>query len=294
RTRKELQRIVPARNISQHAAFEFRVDQVRGISPITTALNAYRDTMEGFEYSFAKLKIAQLFGLQITSQNDGSGSFTGPGTAQYTADADGDGTADSAPQINLTKGPFVTELNPGEEAKVIESHTPSTETVNFLKLAIHVALRATDIPYSFFDESFTNFYGSRGGLIQYLHSCNAKVQDLQEFLDDDHRWRAGLAVEDGELVLPSGKDFSFLEWEFVPGGIPWWDSTKEVRGAAMSVAAGFSSPIRVCQETGTNFFKNIDETAECLAYAREKEVPLTFGDSTAFAPGITVEASSAN
>lgn len=289
RSRKELERIVAGGNILQLAAYEFRVDQVRGVSPITSALNWFRDTYEGFEYALAKMKISQLFGLQVTRKAGDDGPFTGSGSSENQEDSDGDGTVDTAPLIDLKRGPFVTELEPGEEIKTVEGATPSTETVDFLKLMIHVALKSLDIPYSFFDESFTNFYGSRGGLIQYLHSVNNKVLDLQEFLDEDMRWRAGLAVEDGSLELPSGKDFDFLSWEYVPGGVEWWDSAKEARGAAMAIAMGASSPQRVCKEKNTNFYRNIDETAEAIQYAKAKEVPLSFGDSSAFAPEIKVE-----
>jgi capsid protein len=287
-SRKELLRIVPARNIIPHAAYEFRYDQVRGISPIASALNWYRDTYEGFDYALAKMKVGQLFGLQVLSGVGDGGPFTGPGTAEYQVDSDGDGVADSAPRIDLKQGPFVTELDPGEKIEVIESKTPSAETVDFLKLMIHIALRSLDIPYSFFDESFTNFYGSRGGLIQYLHSCHNKVLDLQEFQDEHFKWRAGIALEDGDLELPSGRDFSYITTEFVPGGVPWWNPVQEARGQAMGIAMGVTSPQRVCREIGTNFHSNIDEISAALAYARSKGVDLKFADSTAFNPEITV------
>jgi len=291
RSRKELQRIVSARNILQHAAYEFRVDQVRGISPITASLNWYRDLYEGFEYHLAKMKLAALFGLQITRQASGDGAFE---NYENEVDTDGDGEADAGPRIDLNTGPFVTELEPGEEVKTIEGKTPAAETVTFLELMMMIALKACDIPYSFWDESFTNFYGSRGGLIQYLHSCHNKVLDLQDLQDDDLRWRLGLAIEDGSLVLPSGKDFSFLRWEYIPGGVPFWDSAKEARGQAMTIAMGGSSPQRMCNEIGTNFYRNIDEIAEAMAYAASKGVPLAFADASAFAPEITVGVDNAN
>jgi capsid protein len=289
-TRKELQRIVPARHIIMHAAYEFRYDQVRGISPIASALNWFRDTYEGFDYALAKMKVNQLFGLQVLTEIGDGGPFTGPGTAQYTEDTDDDGVKDSAPRIDLKQGPFVTELDPGEKIEVVESKTPSSETVAFLKLMVHISLRALDIPFSFFDESFTNFYGSRGGLIQYLHACDSKVKDLQEFQDEHFKWRAGLAVEDGELELPSGRDFDYLAWEFVPGGVPWWDPAKEARGQAMGIAMGATSPQRVCREMGTRFEENIDEIAAAMEYAKSKGVSLHFADSSAFRPEITVGA----
>lgn len=289
--RKVFERVIPARNMIPHASYEFRYDQVRGVSPIASALNWFRDTYEGFDYALAKMKLGQLFGLQITS-NPGEGSYIG--TPTFDEDADGDGVNESAPRIDLKRGPFVTELDPGEEIKMVESRNPSTETVDFLKLMVHIALRSLDIPYSFFDESFTNFYGSRGGLVQYLHSCDSKVKDLQDFLDEDATWAMSLAELDGELELPSGKDFNFLSWEFVPGGVPWWDSVKEARGSAMAIAIGASSPIREARQVGTNVFRNIDETAEVLRYAEGKGVNLVFADSSAFVPQITTEDSPTN
>jgi capsid protein len=291
-TRKQLQRIVPADHVFHHAAYEFRVDQARGISPIASAVNWFRDTYEGFEFALAKAKIGQLFGIQIFSHDSASGPFTGPGTANYDEDEDADQetTPTTAPRIDLKRGIFVTEMDPGEKAEILESKTPSTETVSFLKLIVMVALRSLDIPYSFWDESFTNFYGSRGGLIQYLHSCHNKVLDLQDFQNDHFLWRAGLAIEDGELELPSGKDISFLKWEFVPGGVPWWDPAKEARGHALGVKMGSTSPQRICREIGTNFFQNIDETAEAMAYAAARGVPLSFDEKAAADPEAKPEA----
>lgn len=297
KTRKELQRIVRADNMLTHEAFEFRNDQVGGVSPITSALNWFQDTYESFDYAFAKLKLGQLFGVAIKTNSPENA------LPKEAPNRDGDGDAATnddeeetctAERIKLTRGPFVTQLDVDEETEIIESKNPSTETVNFLKLVIHIALKALDIPYSFFDESFTNFYGSRGGLQQYLHACNQKVLDLLDLLNAYHLWRMQLAIEDGELELPSGKDLSFLKFEFVPGGVPWWDGAKEARAAAMSVAIGQSSPQRICRETGTNFYRNIDETAEAMDYAAAarngKGVPLYFGDNTAFAPEIVVNA----
>lgn len=281
----ELNRVVPARNVL-HRGFYDRYDQVRGISPINAALNRFRDTYEGFEYAHAKLKVSQLFGLKFT--RDGEQNPFGQTTA--TEDADGDGTKESGHEVNLKNGVFSLDLDVGEDAEILESKTPAAETVNFLKLMIHVALKSLDIPYSFFDESFTNFYGSRGGLIQYLKSCEDEIADLQDFADEWARWRIGLAIIDGELQLPSGKDFNWLWWDFVPAGVPWWDAVKEVRGQAMAVAAGFTSPQRACREAGTDFETNINEIAAAQEYAKSKGVDLVYADSTAFGPSLEVAA----
>lgn len=279
----EFDRYVPARNLYLHAWYD-RFDQVRGISPIAAALNWFRDIYEGFEYALAKVKIGQLFGISFYRNSD-----LPPGTIEATEDADGDGTNDDKFKLDLGKGPFILDNNDGDRAEILESHTPASETQAFLKLMIHVALRTLDIPYSFFDESFTNFYGSRGGLIQYLKSCRSKIDDNQEVLNWWTRWQLGLAVADGSLKLPSGMEFKDLAFEWVPDGVPWWDPVKEARGQAMAIAMGATSPQRVCKEIGTDFETNIEEIAEAMKLAKSKGVELVFADSTAFAPQLATE-----
>lgn len=290
RSQTTLRRIVPARNVLHHA-FYGRFDAYRGVSPIASALNWFRDTYEGLEYAHAKVKLSQLFGLKFT--RDAESSPYGAIKPKPTTDADGDGTEESDFKADLPTGIFSLDLDVGEDADVMESKTPSSETVDFLKLMILVALKSLDIPFSFFDESFTNFYGSRGGLIQYLHSCRDERESLAELQNNWAAWNLGLAIADGDLKLPSGKDFDWLKWEFVPDGVPWWDPVKEARGQAMSIAIGASSPQRVCREIGTRFEQNIDQIAEAIAYAKSKGVDLHFADSTAFNPSIEVNASDA-
>jgi capsid protein len=185
-------------------------------------------------------------------------------------------------------------MDPGDRVGVIESKTPATEVTNFLKLIIHIALKSLGIPYSFFDESFTNFYGSRGGLIQYLKSVKARRADLSECLDQWTKWRFGIAVADGELKLPRGKDFDFLQWQWIPDGVPWWDSVKEARGAAMSIAMGASSPQQECQAIGSDFYQNVKETSEAIKYAETLGVDLKFADSSAFAPEVATQTETAD
>lgn len=285
-SRLTLRRRVPARNMLLHAFYD-RYDQVRGVSPIAAGLNAFQDTHEGFEYAQAKMKVGQLFGLVIKQDADAN-PFN---SSEPTTDSDGDGENDTGHEVDLSGGIFNLDLDPGESADILESKNPSTETTDFLKLMIHVALKSLDIPYSFFDESFTNFYGSRGGLIQYLKSCTDKIESLQQFLDEWTRWRLGLMVNDGELVLPSGVSFDDLKWCWVPDGIPWWDPVKEVRGAAMSVAAGFDNPYNVCNVAGTNLEENVKLIAKAQRFAEQQGVNLVYADSTAFRPEVAIQGS---
>lgn len=267
-------RNVQARNLYLHAWYETRFDQVRGISPIACALNQFRDTYEGFEYALAKLKISQLFGIKITRD----GELSSYGNPSPNTDADGDGTNDSGYSVELGKGPFALDMEPGDDANFLETATPATETTNFLKLMVHVSLRALDIPFSFFDESFTNFYGSRGGLIQYLKACKTKVLDNQDALDWWTAWALGLAVLNDEIKLPAGMAFEDLNWQWVPDGVPWWDPVKEGNGQLIGIRMGQTNPYQVAIETGGDYDNNIELTAKALARAKLKGVPVSFGD----------------
>jgi capsid protein len=268
----DFERIVPATNVYQLGCFD-RFDQIRGVSPLAAAINTLTDTYEGFSYALAKLKVSQLFGLVF--YRDATDGFD---NTSATVDSDDDGIADSGYEVDFGSGPVQLDLNPGDRAEFLEAKTPATETMDYLKLMVHVALKSLDIPYSFFDESHTNFFGSRGALLNYLKSCESKIADLQDMLSDITEWRLRMAVADGDLTLPPGMSVSDLSsqknWQWVPGGVEWWDPSKEVKGHTMAIAAGLDNPQRVCRQAGTDFYSNVDAIAEAMKYARSKGVSL--------------------
>ena len=266
--RLSFERTVPARSVFFHANYE-RFDQVRGVSPIASSLSSMADIYEGFSYAMSKLKVAQLFGLATyRASEDSFGSSSGQ-------DTDGDGSLDEF-NIDLTAGPMLLDLDSEDRAEFLEAKTPATETVNFLELMIAVTLKSLDIPMSFFDESKSNFYGSRAGLIQYQYSAASKRSRLREVAIDVAKWWIGLAIIDGTLELPSGWSFEDLDFEFISSGIPWWDPLKESKAALMSLSGGLDSPQNVCHQSGTDFYSNVDALADAKRYAAAAGVPMTW------------------
>ena len=68
-----------------------------------------------------------------------------------------------------------------------------------------------------------------------------------------------------------------LKYEWVPLGTPWWDPAKEMKGAESAIANGLDTPQRISQATlARDFYENIDDIADAMAYAAEKGVPLRF------------------
>lgn len=267
-----LDRLVSVANLYLYACFD-RIDQTRGISPLAAALNQLIDVYENFDLALAKAKLANLFALVFFRDS------TGEEDDDQAAVPDGAGGY----EVAFGKGPLKLDLDPGDDAKFLESNTPSTQFQEFTQLVVMVGMKALDLPYSFFDESHTNFFGSRGGWMNYDRSCIDKRRDSLALRYHLTRWRLQLAIQDGWLTLPKrGQglppwNLGTLPIEWVPTGMPWWDPAKEITGDLKAIGAGLDNPQRICKERGRgDFYENVDATAEAIKYAQGKGVALSF------------------
>lgn len=253
------ERIVPVMFMRQHGYFD-RFDQVRGISPIVPAINTLRDVYEGFDHALARMKISQLFALAMyRSEYDQH-----PGAGE-----DGDGQA----EVDFGKGPIVLDMEGQDKVEFLESKQPSTELQQFSSLMIGVALKALDIPLSFYDEAYTNWSGQRQGLLLYMESARIKRQAIRMLLDDLTYWRLSLAVLNGEIALPSTLTVDDLNWEWMPTGMPWLDPLKEVTADMAAVKGGVDCRQDICRRKGTNFFDIADKLAEETKYLADRGLP---------------------
>lgn len=271
----EFERWVPAAHVMLRGYFD-RSDQVRGISPMAPSLNRLRDLYEGFNYALAKAKIAQLFGFKITRKGDGDfGNLTNDGT---------EGKPNYS--IDLGAGPWMLDLEPGDDADIMETATPSGEFQSYSEMMIAISLLAVDLPWNFYKVDATNFFGSRAALNLYLKSVKPKRRANVAILNRWTRGQVQRSILSGRLRLPRSMTIDDLRWSWTPDGLPWWNPSQEADGALKSIGAGLDNPQRICLETGTNFFENVDRIAEAQAYAEAKGVQLSF----AVAGGITIQA----
>ncbi|MGN6543773.1 MAG: phage portal protein [Aureliella sp.] len=270
-------RRIDSTNVIHYGFFErYAADQVRGVSPLVAALNPLRDVYENFDYALAKAKVSQLFALafyrdaierdedveeEMTTVVDESGN-----QAQVT----------TGYKVDFGKGPMVLDLNDGDKAEFLESKTPSSEFQSFTQLIIQVALKALDIPFSFYDEAHTNFFGSRAAWLHYERSCRDKRDDQLEMRRNYTVWKLRLWIRDGRLVLPPGMTINDCVFEWQARGMPWWDPSKEVAGNVAAIGAGLDTPQRICKSADSDFYDNIDEIAKAQEYAKSKGVELKF------------------
>ena len=271
------ERILRSGFVVHHGYFD-RFDQVRGISPMAAAVNTLRDTYEGFDYALAKAKVSQLFALAFYRQEyDGTGETL---TRETTVESDGSGdgdledTAQQRYDVDFGRGPIKLELADGDRAEFLEAKSPSSEFQAFCQTMIGAALKGLDIPYSFYDESFTNYSGSRQAMLQYEQSADVKRSDVRVVLNNLTAWRLRLWIEDGALVLPAGMGISDLHWEWIARGIPWIDPLKEVNADVTAIKEGLASTVEVVKRRGRDAYEVADEEAEYRQYRREKGLPV--------------------
>lgn len=256
----EFERKVRAERVIPFGYFD-RFDQYRGVSPLASAVNSLQDLYESFDYALAKAKVSQLFALAIF--RDADGGF-------WEGDADED-SGDPYEIDFASNSPKFLDLDPGDRAEFLESRNPSSETAAFWQAVISIALKSLDLPYSFYDEAYTNFFGSRSALLLYLKSARDKQADVREFLDAWLCWRLEMAIADGEIDVPADYVCDPMSWTWIPEGIPWWNPKDEVAADLKAVDGLLRSRQEIRQERfGDDWFDLVDRIAEEKDYAAGK------------------------
>jgi lambda family phage portal protein len=230
---------VPARNML-HLGYFDSFDQIRGVSPLVSATTAFHDVLEVKEYARLKAKVTQLFALAIYRD---SPDYDRGDLPEY--------------QVDFGKGPVKLDLEPGDKADFLESRHPSTEFQAFITLSLQAALKALDIPWSFYDEAYTNFFGSRAALIQYQQSCRHKRDRLKHLLDQITYWVISNWIVNGVLELPSGMELSDITWEWIPNGVPWWNPEQEINGDILAIKAGLRTRTEIRRERYGDDWKGV-------------------------------------
>jgi capsid protein len=261
-------RAIPARNVWQHVQYEGRLNQIRGYSPIQAILNEMRDISETFDHARAKVKLDQIFGVAIFAKEDADEDLP-TGVDEEGAEVD----EEKVEKYDFGGGPVVMNRKAGEEVQMLTANNPGQNTQEFLKLCIQMGLKALDLPYNFFDESHTNFFGSRAAWNLYERSCAPRRRTqlrLHKRLTD---WRlfdwtlpAGLGGK-GEIILPRSMSMDDMTYRWVPRGLPWWKPEEELSTNIMAAAVGLKTWQGVCDENNLGIY---EENVAALAREREQ------------------------
>lgn len=291
-------RTVPASRFFFHGFFH-RFDQIRGITPLTAAVDAMKDAYDIKEYARLKSKAAQIVTLAIYSDlQDTAGELynTVPQTADVNGDGDEDDDEDQGDryEIDFSNGPQKLELEQGDRAEIVQDKTPSTEMVNFLNVSMASAIKALDIPWNFWDEAHTNFFGSRAAWLLYDRSCQDKRADVLELLRKITIWLVQTWIRNEvlgnglQLSLPSGWTMEDIKFEWVPVGVPWWKPQEELTTELQAVAAGVMDPYTVCKMHGFGDYEdNVRNTLRALKFAQDTATEMEVDWTPVFIPNVS-------
>lgn len=220
-----LEQIVPAR-LMHLVGYFTGFDQRRGSSPLMSAVNSFQDVYESLDMALIKQKVAQI--LALVTYRDDAGSM---------------GHRDDV--IDFSAGPVHLNFDHDDKAEIIESRNPSSETQAFWITVIQIALKSLDLPFSFYDESFTNFFGSRAAFIHYERSARSKRDRLENLLDQLTAWRLAGWYLTGDLVLPRSIPLSSIDWQWTPLGTEWWNPVQEITADVAAIEAGLMTRAEV-------------------------------------------------
>jgi len=266
----ELERLVPAKNFHLHA-YRTRYDQQRGVSPVATAYNQLRDVYEAEEYAMVRSKVASLFAMAITRN-----AAQSAGTVTFETDENGNPIRSSY-QVDLGRGPVLLDMEPGDDAKFLDSDNPGGNLQDFWRFVTLVALKSLDLPYGLFDESEANFFGNKTAWLSYDRSCDTKRRRVRRLLDRITAFKYAQQIRAKRLTLPSQMDLARKPWEWVPRGMPWWRPLEEVTANLKAIGGALTTPQRVCIEADQgDFYENVDQIAKAIEYAKSRDVPLSW------------------
>lgn len=277
--------------------------QVRGVSPLSVAINTVQDLYEGFEWNLLKAKVHSIFGValfrdyagassdqeEVSMMGGASGLTTGQDENAASASASESGTkAITSSLQQLTPDSILTvDMETRGRIELLESKTPSSEFQAFSELMMRVAMLALDIPYTAFDSKQSSFSGMIADNNLYEVACRWK-RDKNKWVRQSYSdWvlrEAWNGEEWGLKKVASAAGFSRLRElqeivEWIPSGSPWLQKLQEVQGDIKAIAAGIDNPIDICKRRGGDFYENIIKTADAYAFAKSKCVPLVIGDS---------------
>ena len=287
-----LERVIRASRIIVFGYYD-RFQQVRGISPITSALKEMGDVYEGFDYALAREKVNQLFALAITRDAEDAFFEDEDEYEDYNKDEEADtgtlgtkanGNFDEPRKLSFDKGPQVLDLDPGEAAAFLSAQGTTDQSQSFWDTVIAVCLKSIDIPFSFFREDFTNFFGSRAALILYLRSCQAKREDVVDFSNEWLTWRLQEGVRLGEIEVPEGFDIEMAAcqglWKWIPLGMPWWNPVQEVTANVKAVDNYMRSRTEIrAEQFGDDWEDMMEERMAEDEFLRASGLPTTIPDN---------------
>lgn len=245
------------------AGYWDRFDQVRGTSPLWSAINHASDVYECLEYQLLKAKMHAMLGVFFKREGESPSSST---DFQYSDGASGeDPDADTEKyDVKFEGGGIKVEGQQGDSVDTFESKTPSNEFREFTTMEVRICMLALGIPFTFYDAKGSNYSAQKMDMGRWSKRIADQQLVWQQMLSaitrwDLVRWTTPPAPGvDPLLVLPADvPNLKDIEFEWISAGVGLLDPLKEVQANGLAVSYGFDTRDDVTRRHGGKRFADV-------------------------------------
>jgi capsid protein len=239
------ERLVPADRMLPFVLYR-RFDQGRGVSPLTSALATAQDLYEANEAYALKSKLVAWAGMLIKRESKDDSVFKVAAQPSTTG-----GAEPTEYDIDMTGRPFILDLDPGDDIKLIESATPPGEWIAHAEMLTRMILISLDIPYTFYDQTKGSYTIQKDAWLQWEIASEPKRTMVRSWLNRWTYWQLSRAVAAGELTIPRRMTVAELSWEWQHAGRPWMDA-KELQIDVDAIKMGLAAAPDVIKRMGND------------------------------------------
>lgn len=255
----EYEREIPSAALVMHGYY-WRMDQVRGITPLASAVNSFADAYDVAFAGLQKMKQAAVYGFIQKSD-------------EYEDEIkDAFENGEDPYSIDLSKGPFKLRMPPSDALEWMKAEWPSIEYQKFYQETIRLALKSLSCPACLYFDGETNMSEHRAKIDEWHRYIEQRRDVLRTALNRIWAWRLLGFIEEGVLTVGK-RTIDDLKWEWVAPGPPVIDPMTDAKCAALEIAAGISSQQRVCKERGYDAMQILEEQAQWHQARQKLGVP---------------------
>lgn len=259
-----------------------RPSQIREMSDMSHTITRIRDVNEFINAVSIKERIAACLAVLIkktipTGTSLGRSGVRGPdGRVDYSGKKLGPG--------------MIMEMGAGDEAQVVDPKGAATDATAFLKVQQGLIGAGQGLSYEAVsrDMSGSTYSSARQNAIEDEDTYTEDMELLTEFMSEVYEQFVISCYLSGQINLPGfwDKKAEYMNHAWVKSPKKWIDPAKESTADKTALQSGQKTYPEICAERGKDWRQAIDETAEVLAYGREKGIEMggvIFGNGTAAA-----------
>lgn len=259
-----------------------RPSQIREMSDMSHTITRIRDVNEFINAVSIKERIAACLAVLIkktipTGTSLGRSGVRGPdGRVDYSGKKLGPG--------------MIMEMGAGDEAQVVDPKGAATDATAFLKVQQGLIGAGQGLSYEAVsrDMSGSTYSSARQNAIEDEDAYTEDMELLTEFMSEVYEQFVISCYLSGQINLPGfwDKKAEYMNHAWVKSPKKWIDPAKESTADKTALQSGQKTYPEICAERGKDWRQAIDETAEVLAYGREKGIEMggvIFGNGTAAA-----------